>query len=163
MSLRSRIGTVAAVIALGGASVLVPMSATSATAASCLSVLGQTAQVKDPGNGHLIGLFYEGYDSCNHNVYAEFHFSSTSYSTGWDSQSAIEIDHSTQVYWNGSPDGALFWDSPAVSIYSAPSSNRLYYARFNLDFNGLTKCRGGAAWDFSGRSVTPAWAACTGP
>lgn len=163
MSLRSRLGTAAAVISLAGASVLVPVSAASATAASCgLSVLGQAAQVKEP-NGHVLGQFYEGYDSCNYNVYAEFHFSSTSDSANWDIHSYIEINHSGTSHWNGSPNGVLFWDSPAVSIYSAPSSDRVYYANFDLSYNGSTKCQGSAAWSFSGYSVAPASASCTGP
>ncbi|WP_042435288.1 hypothetical protein [Streptacidiphilus anmyonensis] len=163
LGIRGKLASAVAVLALSGGLVAVPVSTASATS-SCLSTLGKAVEAVEP-DGDDIGTFYEGWNSCTKVVYAEFHFKSSP--NVWNSSSEITIDHSgtdfTTTLQHIQGTGNLWWDTPMVSIYSIPTSDRAYYASFHLDNNGSTICEGGAAWNFSGYQITPTYVSCSNP
>lgn len=165
-NLRLKLGSLAAATALAvGSGVMV--DASTASASSCLSILGgQTIPLTL--NGSYIGVFYEGYDSCNHNVYAELNFASTYWTTQFNSYdtstTAIYVTHDGQGWANSLEPGinpkTTFWDSPAVGIYTPPTSYRIYTANMDL-FQGQNEvCSAEISWNFSNGSVASEGGGC---
>ncbi|MBY8877378.1 hypothetical protein [Actinacidiphila acidipaludis] len=113
-------------------------------------------------HGTHVGTFYEAWNSCTSQVYAEFHFASTTQARAFDGSSVIGIMHSGHDYpWalnkNG---GSVWWESQFPSIYSDPRSDRRYDAYITITNNGITVCTGWAGWDFSGHQIAPTWISC---
>lgn len=158
-NLRLKLGSLAAATALAVGSGVV-VNAPTASASSCLSVLGGRT-IPLTLHGSYIGVFYAGYDSCNHNIYAELNFASTFWTTQFKSYdkttSAIYVTHSGSGWANALEPGinpqTTFWDSPAVGIYTAPTSQRIYTAEFDLFQGSNDVCSGAISWNFSNGSV----------
>jgi hypothetical protein len=154
---------IAAALALVGGVTITAAGSAAASPQDCgKSVLGNAAPFSL--NGTQIGVFYIAWDSCAKQVYGEVRFDSTAKARGWDWDSPIYVSHhsddQTREYVLGNG-GAQFWTSPLMSIYTAPSSDRAYYAAFALRINHYAACWGSAGWDFgSGRQLGTTYATC---
>ncbi|MFI8458103.1 hypothetical protein ACIRST_09865 [Kitasatospora sp. NPDC101447] len=159
MKLRTRIraGITALAVAAGGLTVAVAGPA--ATAHACgLSQLGPTRYIWS--GGHTMGTFYLAWDSCTSGAYTEAHITNTNWTRA---NGFIEVRNSSgggSEYGPASPtvvwDGTAWWDSflpghSKLSIYSNPSSDRLYYGI--AEFSGCSREGHTPEWNFSNGSV----------
>ena len=160
-NLRLKLGSLAAATALAVGSGVMVNAPTASASSSCLSILGGKT-LPLTFHGSYIGVFYAGYDSCNHNIYAELNFANTYWPTQFNSYdaytTAIYVTHSGSGWANDLEPGinprSTFWDSPAVSIYTAPSSDRTYTAEMDLFQGQSDVCGAAVSWNFSGYLVS---------
>ncbi|WHM40669.1 hypothetical protein [Streptomyces sp. BPTC-684] len=115
---------------------------------SCLRSVGPVQHLSL--NGHSIGDFIQGFNSCNRTTYAELHFFDLGVSqratTGWI---GIARDGGTGPK-NGPPNGATWWDAGPIPV--ATSGTESYTAAFTFTWWTGSKnatCAGLVDWDYS--------------
>lgn len=177
---------VRAVVALAGAAALSAFtpaayadSGTTHATAGCLRTVGQVEQVWSPavsGWGGHIADFYQGYDQCAHQTYAEMHFWNTRvpgsasgtnnmiyienaqyYPSGWGGDGHGRWN--TNDPWN-SPGYPTWWNTDKMSIYGLPSE--VFVAGFDFTYNapdGTHHCSGQSWWRYDDGTVPvkPTW------
>ncbi|MFJ5234723.1 hypothetical protein ACIQBJ_33095 [Kitasatospora sp. NPDC088391] len=155
---RARVRVRAAIVALGVAASSLTIATVGASSAhACgLSALGPVQQINSPSGS--LGQFYFAWNSCTAQAYAEVHFTAGTYGNG---QIALLNNAGTGTA-NSGPQGS-WWESPMLSIYSNPSSERHYYGVMSFTANGHS-CEGRTpTWNFSdgsydtSRAYTRCW------
>ncbi|MEV7770674.1 hypothetical protein [Kitasatospora sp. NPDC086791] len=157
LSTRIRAAVTALAVAAGGLTVAVAGPATTANACG-RAQLGPTRYIWS--GGHTVGTFYLAWDSCAKAAYTEAHITNTNWTR---TDGFIEVRNSSgggseygpaypTVVW----DGTAWWDSfypnqSMLSIYSNPSSDRLYYGLAEL--SGCSRQGQTPEWNFSNGSV----------
>jgi len=171
MRLRSKLASMAfaSALAVGG---VTATSAGSASADGCLRTVGQVYPLNSPaasGWGGHIADFYQGYDQCAKQAYAEIHFWNTRVPGSAAGSNEIYIQN--MVYYNGywynnngdsyntkdpwlSPGYPTWWNTGKVSIYSG--GTEVFKAAFNFTFDGpdgTHYCYGESWWRYSNGTV----------
>ncbi|MEU2717274.1 hypothetical protein [Streptomyces sp. NPDC007205] len=158
MKLRTRIRAGVTTLAVAAAGLTFATAGPATVAHACgLSQLGPTRYIW--GGSHTVGTFYLAWNSCKYTAYTEAHITNTNWTR---SHGFINVYNSSGVSWAPGPssptvvsDGTSWWDSGFLSIYSNPSSDRVYrgYIEFT-NGDGSFRCSGYTPeWNFSTGSV----------
>lgn len=129
------------------------------------------------GWGGHIADFYQGYDQCAHQAYAEMHFWNTRVpgsAAGVNNFISIENEEWTPFGWGGDGRGRWntndpwvnnpgypgWWDAGKISIYGQPTE--VFKAAFDFTYDapdGAHHCYGESWWNYSNDSVpvSPTW------
>jgi hypothetical protein len=177
----SKIALAATALAAAAAlSTLTPAAAQAAPApqasTGCLRTVGQVQQLwanaASGWDGHIAD-FYQGYDQCAHQAYAEIHFwntrvpgsaaGSTNYIAienaewiqgGWNTDGHGSWNTNDPWDWGNNPGYPYWWDSGKISIYGQESE--VVKASYDFTFDapdGTHHCSGQSWWNYSNGSV----------
>ncbi|MER5549212.1 hypothetical protein ABT072_44085 [Streptomyces sp. NPDC002589] len=154
MNTSRAIGAVASA-ALTASALVVMGPSTAARADGCLRTVGDTRNI-DTYAGYHIGVFYQGYNQCTRQAYAEIDFSDmwvSQVADGWDiymtSNGRNEVTDTT-------PGGKVSWVSPMMSIDTPGTNESDFEAHFVLTWNGY-ECKGYSKWNYTNGTSNGAW------